>query len=126
MSLSGSNALVTGGGSGIGLACARRLLQDGATVTIAGRSAERLDAAAAALKGDIADGAEVRIAVCDVTDEAAVAAAVAVADAGAGLRTVVASAGIGFAAPIAQTPLDAWRALIDINLTGVFVTLKHA
>src|SRR5262245_64769978 len=74
--LEGKFALVTGGGSGIGLACARHLLRDGATVTIAGRSEDRLGKAAAALRPDVPRGAEVRTAVCDVTDEAAVQAAV--------------------------------------------------
>lgn len=126
MSLRGSNALVTGGGSGIGLGCARRLLRDGATVTIVGRTEERLQRAAANLAADAPDGPQVRTAVCDVTDEESVAEAVRVADAGDGLRVVVASAGIPFLGPVAQMPLDGWRSLIDINLTGVFVTLKHA
>ena len=68
MSLRGSNALVTGGGSGLGLACARWLLRDGATVTIVGRSRHRLVQAAADLALHAPDGAEVRWAVCDVTD----------------------------------------------------------
>ena len=42
LALEGKFALVTGGGSGIGLACARHLLRDGATVTIAGRSEDKL------------------------------------------------------------------------------------
>ena len=55
--LAGTAALITGGGSGIGLAAARHLLRDGASVTIAGRSQERLDAAVAELQAEAPDGA---------------------------------------------------------------------
>ncbi|HWJ97719.1 MAG TPA: SDR family NAD(P)-dependent oxidoreductase, partial [Acidimicrobiales bacterium] len=73
--LAGTGALVTGGGSGIGLAIATRLASDGATVTICGRSAERLDAAVAA--NGLADGpGSLHAVVADVTDEDAVATAV--------------------------------------------------
>ena len=68
--LDGQGALVTGGGSGIGLATAKRLAADGAVVTICGRSKERLDAALEAL------GGEARAVAADVTDEDSVAAAV--------------------------------------------------
>jgi NAD(P)-dependent dehydrogenase (short-subunit alcohol dehydrogenase family) len=114
------NALVTGGGSGLGLACARRLAAEGATVTIAGRTEDRLRAAADEL------GGAVRIAVCDVADEASVASAVAVADEGDGLQIVVASAGVGWTDPISEVPLEAWQHVVDTNLTGTFLTLKHA
>lgn len=126
MRLRGSNALVTGGGSGLGLACARWLLRDGATVTIVGRSRPRLEPAAAALAGDADDGARVRRAVCDVTDEDSVAEAVRVANEGDGLRIVVASAGVGWLAPLATIPVEAWRNVMEVNLTGNFLTLKHA
>lgn len=75
-SLAGQSALITGGGSGIGLACATHLARDGATVVLAGRSAEKLSAAAAGLA---AAGAAVHTIVCDVTHEAQVQAACALA-----------------------------------------------
>src|SRR5689334_16545825 len=77
--LDGKAALVTGGGSGIGLASAFYLLRDGATVTICGRSQERLDEAATALRAEAPDGATVHTVVCDVADEAQVIEAVQVA-----------------------------------------------
>src|SRR5439155_14730769 len=86
--LAAQGALVTGGGSGIGLATARALAADGAIVTISGRSKERLDAALEEL------GSGARAVAADVTDEAAVQAAVeAAADVAGGLRIVVACAG---------------------------------
>ncbi len=117
--LQGTTALVTGGGSGIGLACARRLAADGADVTICGRTASRLEEAA---------GDDLRWVVADVTDEDAVAEAVRVAAEPTGrLEAVVACAGgtetIG---PLTQLDAAQWRSTVDLNITGTFLTLKHA
>jgi NAD(P)-dependent dehydrogenase (short-subunit alcohol dehydrogenase family) len=125
--LAGFGALVTGGGSGIGLGIATRMARDGATVTICGRTASRLEKAVAQV-GDIAGPGSLHAAVADVTDEAAVAAAVRVAEehAGGPLRAVVANAGgstsIG---PVTQLDLDAWTATLTLNLTGTMLALKH-
>jgi NAD(P)-dependent dehydrogenase (short-subunit alcohol dehydrogenase family) len=124
--LAGKTALVTGGGSGIGLACARHLLRDGATVTIAGRSADKLREAAAALVPDARPGAEVRTVGCDVTDEAAVEAAVRRAAGPDGLDIAVANAGGGAAGSVLTTSVEEWRFTLDVNLTGTFLTVKHA
>src|SRR5262245_16482757 len=94
--LQGKAALVTGGGSGIGLACARALLRDGAAVTIVGRTAERLEQAAKGLEAEAPSGARVQWTVCDVTNEPAVAAAVAKACEPTGnLDIAIANAGAG-------------------------------
>lgn len=121
-SMQGQHVLVTGGGSGIGLGCAQGLIAAGATVTIGGRTEQRLSDAAEQL-GEAAD-----YVVVDVTDEPQVIAAVAAATAQTGrLDGVVASAGgsetIG---PITQIDVDAFRRTIDLNITGTFLTLKHA
>jgi NAD(P)-dependent dehydrogenase (short-subunit alcohol dehydrogenase family) len=125
--LAGQAALITGGGSGIGLACARHLLRDGASVTLAGRGQARLDAAVAELRADAPTDTEVRAVTCDVADEAQVAAAVAAASEITGaLEICVASAGTGALAPVIAMPAEEWHRVLDINLTGAFFTLKHA
>lgn len=120
-------ALVTGGGSGIGFACARSLLQDGASVTIAGRTESRLETAAQELRGSAPAGTTVQIAVCDVSDEDDVAAAVEVASKPTGaLQLCVAAAGTGTLAPVVAMSADQWNEIIGTNLTGAFFTLKHS
>jgi len=125
--LAGTAALVTGGGSGIGLACARHLLLDGASVTITGRTAERLEGAAADLRSVAPAGAEVQFVACDVADEDSLAAAVATAAAPAGgLHFAVANAGTGTLGPITSVALEEWNRVMETNLTGAFLTFKHA
>ncbi len=119
--------LVTGGGSGIGLACASAMVRDGASVTIAGRSEDRLLGAVDELRGIAGDGVDVRHAVCDVADEEQVAAAVATATEATGaLQLCVAAAGNGTLAPVVAMSAEQWNDIIGINLTGAFFTLKHA
>ncbi len=97
--LEGRTALVTGGGSGVGLGISRTLLQRGARVTMAARRRDVLEDAAEALRGEI-PGAEIATAVCDITVEEQVAAAVEVAADGDGrLDVAVANAGSGAPAP---------------------------
>lgn len=119
--LEGQSFLVTGGGSGIGRACADRLVMDGATVTICGRSEEKL--AAAAQSSD-----RLHYVVADVTVEADVEAAVAAATKPTGrLDGCVANAGGGGAlAPLHEQPLDDFRRVLELNVIGTFLTLKHA
>jgi NAD(P)-dependent dehydrogenase (short-subunit alcohol dehydrogenase family) len=124
--LSGQAAFVTGGGTGIGLACARHLVRDGATVTIAGRREDRLRDSVADLEADARGGATVHWVTCDVSDEASVEAAVTrAAEPRGGLHLAVASAGTGASTPLVRTPLSDWNLVLSTNLTGVFLTLKH-
>lgn len=115
-------ALVTGGGTGIGLASARRLTAMGFAVTICGRRTEVLEAAAAEL------GPTARWIGCDVTDDAQVSAATtAAAEGTAGLRAVVANAGgAATAGPLVLTDLDGWNATLAVNLTATLSTIKHS
>ncbi len=129
--LEGKAAIVTGGGSGIGLACARQLLRDGAVVTLVGRSEDRLREGARTLvaDGSLPAGVGDRVwwATADVADEEQMAAAVARAtEPLGGLHLAVASAGMGWTAPLLRTGMDEWRVVMDTNLTGTFLTFKHA
>ena len=132
--IAGYNALVTGGGSGIGLGTATRLVRDGAHVTICGRTEAKLETAVAALQQVAADagvaGASVgsaRYVVADVTVEEQIAAAVAEAASPRGhLDILFANAGGSFAiGPIADADVEGVRATIDLNLVGTFLCIKH-
>jgi len=118
--LQGQHAFITGGGSGIGLGAARALVADGAIVTLCGRTADKLEAAAAEL-GDAA-----AIAVADVGNEQELDAAIAEADARAPLTIAVANAGVGGAGPILALETADWERVLATNLTGAFLTLKLA
>lgn len=115
-------ALVTGGGTGIGRACAAALAVDGAKVTICGRTEAKLQAAADQI------GHDVDYVVADVTDEASVKAALDHAEARTGqLKAVVANAGGGgFPAPLHVSDTDEYRRLLEVNLMGTYFSIKHA
>ena len=118
-SLAGAAALVTGGDSVLGLACARRLAADGAAVTICGTAERRLE--------ESADAYGLRHAVADVTEEEQIDEVLAAAAASDPLRIVIAgergSSSIG---PIARLSTAGWRATLDLNATGTMLTLKYA
>ena len=125
--LEGYATLVTGGGRGIGEACAAALARDGASVTICGRTTSRLEAAAERLRAAW-PSSTVQTATADVTDEDAVRAAVArAAEPTGALDGVVASAGGSLhLGPLVLADVAAVRATLDLNIVGTFLTLKHA
>jgi NAD(P)-dependent dehydrogenase (short-subunit alcohol dehydrogenase family) len=116
----GKAALVTGGGSGIGLAIARRLADEGAAVTICGRNEDRLKS------GIDAIGHGARYVVADITEEASVAAAVAAArEATGSLEVVVANAGATEAlGPLPLIDTGAFERDLRLNIIGTFLTIK--
>ena len=124
--LVGQVALITGGGSGIGLGCAHELVRDGATVMLAARNTERLVASAKELREVAEGGAQVLTVACDVTNEDSVAAACAAANAAGNFNMVVANAGFGGGGPIHLTTLEDWNGVLGTNLTGAFLTIKHS
>ena len=127
--LSSKAVLVTGGGTGIGLACAARLVADGAAVTICGRTEASLAAASKKITEQAAHGGSVQYVVGDVTDESSVEDMVAQTAALTGsLHGVVANAGGGAAIPVLLAEVDSaqFKASLDLNLMGVFYCLKHS
>jgi NAD(P)-dependent dehydrogenase (short-subunit alcohol dehydrogenase family) len=124
-------ALITGGGSGIGLGAASRLVRDGAHVTICGRTEERLQAAVTSLEAVARNGTaggSAGYVVADVTVEDQVAEAMSVAAAPRGrLDILFANAGGSLhMGPIAGAELEQVRATVDLNLIGTFLCIKHA
>ena len=117
LDMQGRAAIVTGGAAGIGLAIARRLVASGARVSLWDRDAVTLDSAAQAL------GHGTHVAAVDVTREDGVATAFAASmSALKRVDALVCSAGItGPNTTVENYPLAAWKEVIDINLTGVFL-----
>lgn len=127
-SITGRTALVTGGGSGIGLGAATRLAADGARVVICGRTEDKLRAAVQQVASSVGDGGSIAHVVADVTVEEEIAAAVAAAaEPTGGLDILFANAGGSLhMGPIAEADATALRATVDVNLVGTMLTMKAA
>jgi gluconate 5-dehydrogenase len=116
--LTGRRALVTGSTQGIGLALAAALAQAGAAVVLNGRDPVRLDRAAAALREA---GHAVDVAAFDVTDRAAVGAAVDRIETGPGpIDILVNNAGIQRRMALEDFPEETWHEIVRTNLDSVF------
>jgi NAD(P)-dependent dehydrogenase (short-subunit alcohol dehydrogenase family) len=118
--LDGRHALITGGGTGIGAAIAATLANAGAALSLAGRRLSPLQETASALP-------RARAIVADVTSEAETAAMVAAARAAHGpVDILIANAGAAESAPVAALDLAHWQRMLDVNLTGAFLSAQAA
>ena len=114
MTLSGKTAVVTGGGSGVGAVIAVELARAGARVIICGRSAAPLHETAA-----LHDNISAKV--CDICDEAAISELMRKT----APDIVIANAGASQSAPLIKTELSDFQRMVDINLTGSFLTFRE-
>jgi NAD(P)-dependent dehydrogenase (short-subunit alcohol dehydrogenase family) len=115
MTLEGRRVLITGGGSGLGADLARGFAEAGADIVVAGRRQSALDAVAV-------DFANIGTHTADVTDELEVTR---LFDAFQPFDVVIANAGAAASAPLTRTSLELWHEMLDVNLTGAFLTLRE-
>jgi NAD(P)-dependent dehydrogenase (short-subunit alcohol dehydrogenase family) len=122
--LSGRVAIVTGGGSGIGLQMAQGLAEMGADLVLCARHADRCEQVAEELRALGVRALGLR---CDVRDQAEIEAVVERARAELGrIDILVNNAGTVWGAWPEETPLDGWQKVVDVNLTGVFLFSQAA
>jgi NAD(P)-dependent dehydrogenase (short-subunit alcohol dehydrogenase family) len=118
MYLQGKHALVTGGGTGIGLAIARALAAEGAQVTITGRRQSVLEENA---------GNGLHALQMDVANEDSVVNGVAAAvEARGPIQICVANAGVAEGRALHKSTLDEWRHMMGINVDGAFLTIRES
>jgi meso-butanediol dehydrogenase/(S,S)-butanediol dehydrogenase/diacetyl reductase len=122
--LSGKVAFITGGGTGIGRACALAFAKEGAKVAVVGRKQDPLKVVSREI---VSSGGDSFAAPCDVTDRASVEQALAVAAKHFGcLDTIVNNAGAVAVATAEETSDEDWHRLLDVNLTGSFFVSRAA
>lgn len=119
--LEGRVALVTGGATGIGLAVVQRIIAEGGRVVMGD-----IDEASLEIQADRL-GSSCAVVRCDITtEEGAVAVAEQAVERFGGLDIAVANVGGGISSPIADLDLSDWQRVLDLTLTGVFLTIKAA
>ncbi len=118
MTLQGKHALITGGGTGIGLAIAQALVAEGVHVTITGRRQEVLEEVA---------GPGMTPMAMDVRDEADVVAKIAGAvDRNGPIQICIPNAGIAEGKAVHKTTMEFWRNMMATNLDGAFLTIRES
>ena len=121
--LRGRTALVTGGSRGLGLQIAEALGELGARIALVARKREGLDTAIAQLS---MKGVDAMAIACDLSDVAAIAPLVEDAERALGpIDILVNNAGATWGAATVDLPLDAWRKVIDLNLTAMFLLTQE-
>jgi 2-deoxy-D-gluconate 3-dehydrogenase len=120
--VTGAHAIITGASSGIGRACALALARDGIAVTALGRDAGRLRSLTNAITGD---GGDAAFCVVDVTDEAAVTAAVEQARSRSPVTVCVNAAGLNRTGPTAEYAIADFDLVLDTNLRGTFLVCRE-
>lgn len=121
--LLGKSAIVTGGGTGIGRACALRLAREGACITVA--DIRDADAQETVRLVEVEGGKAIAVH-CDIGDEAQVQAMTAQAElTWGGVDILVANAGISSRSPLHELTLDDWNRVIRVNLTGTFLCSRE-
>jgi NADP-dependent 3-hydroxy acid dehydrogenase YdfG len=124
MVLEGRVAAITGGSSGIGLACARHLARQGVAVALGARRVALLEDTARQIR---ADGGRAAIIQMDVTRDADVQALVGLATREFGrLDIMICNAGFGYYGPIDDTPPDVMQRMMDVNYMGTFYGARAA
>jgi NAD(P)-dependent dehydrogenase (short-subunit alcohol dehydrogenase family) len=118
-SLEGRNALITGGGTGIGLAISRAFIESGARVVITGRREEILQDACASL------GKSVSYRVCDVSKVGTLPALVEVIEKESPLDILVNNAGINLKKPALEVTDEEFDRIIQTNLNGLFALTRE-
>jgi len=122
--LDGKITIITGAGTGIGKGMARAFAKEGATLVIASRKRENLEATAKELRPN---GATVLVVPTDVTDEAQVVALFEQTMAEFGrLDILVNNSGAFDGGPLDELSLEAWMKVINVNLTGPFLCTREA
>jgi short-subunit dehydrogenase len=124
MHLHGRVAAITGASSGIGLAAAQHIARSGVAVVLGARRADRLSAAADAIRRE---GGRVETVVMDVTSEEDVTRMVARAQSAfGGLDIMICNAGFGYYGTVEETPPDVMRRMMDVNFMGTFLGARAA
>ena len=122
--LTGKTALVTGGSRGLGLQIAEALVEMGARVALVARKPAELDEAVAHLQSKF--GAEALAVPCDLANTSAIAEMVErTLEQLDAIDILVNNAGATWGAPTVDHPLDAWRKVVDLNLTAMFVVTQE-
>ena len=122
--LTGRVALVTGGSRGLGLQIAEALAEMGARIALVARKPDELDRAVAHLKAQF--GTQALAVACDLANTSAIPAMIehTLEQLGA-IDILVNNAGTTWGAPTVEHPLEAWRKVVDLNLTAMFVVTQE-